>query len=132
MIDQSTIKADRSATIARHNDAFRKALKTILTPDGLVRGRVVVTRSVHDLPEQVYLAAVEKMRIECTFDAGNDPYGEHDFGSLSLTGPGCDQPMTFLWKIDYYADDSLEWGSNEPERLSATYRVLTLMLPEDY
>jgi hypothetical protein len=40
--------------------------------------------------------------------------------------------MTCLWKIDYYADDSLEWGSNEPERLSATYRVLTLMLPEDY
>ena len=60
MTDQSTIKADRSDTIARHNDAFRKALKTTLTPDGLVRGRVVVTRSVHDLPEQLYLAAVEK------------------------------------------------------------------------
>jgi hypothetical protein len=44
MIDQSTIKADRSAAIARHNDAFREVLKTILTPDGLVRGRVVVTR----------------------------------------------------------------------------------------
>ncbi len=132
MTDQSTIKADRSATIARHNDAFRKALKTTLTPDGLVRGRVVVTRSVHDLPEQLYLAAVEKMRIECTFDAGNDPYGEHDFGSFSVNGLGQDLDTTFFWKIVYYADDSLEWGSSAPETLSKTYRVLTLMLPEDY
>ena len=132
MTDQSTIKADRSATIARHNDAFRKALKTTLTPDGLVRGRVVVTRSVHDLPEQVYLAAVEMTRLESQFGAGDDPYAEHDFGSFSVKGLGQDLDTTFFWKIDYYADDSLEWGSNEPERLSATYRVLTLMLPEDY
>ena len=42
----------------------------------------------------------------CAFDGfpeGNDPYGEHDFGSLKVAG------CAILWKIDYY-DRALEFA----------------------
>ena len=31
------------------------------------------------------------------FDAGDDPYGEHDFGSFELAGE------TYFFKVDYYS-----------------------------
>ena len=59
------------------------------------------------------------------FTAGNDPYAEHDFGSLTVLG------NRVLWKIDYY-DRSLSAGSPDPADESVTTRVLTIMLASEY
>ena len=59
------------------------------------------------------------------FDADNDPYSEHDFGSFEL----CNRE--FFWKIDYY-DKELQFGSEDPADPEKTTRVLTLMLAQDY
>ncbi|WP_139117671.1 DUF3768 domain-containing protein, partial [Endozoicomonas atrinae] len=55
----------------------------------------------------------------------NDPYGEHDWLSLDF-----DNEKIFV-KFDYY-DRELEHGSENPEDLSKTVRVLTIMLAIDY
>ncbi|MGB4768509.1 MAG: DUF3768 domain-containing protein, partial [Candidatus Saccharimonas sp.] len=57
------------------------------------------------------------------FREDNDPYCEHDFGSLTVTGN-----MVF-WKIDYY-DQALK-GWCDPFSPDCR-RVLTVMLAEEY
>jgi len=60
-----------------------------------------------------------------TFDADNEPHGEHDFGSFESVG------HRFFWKIDCYGIN-LEFGSDDPADPVKTIRVLTLMLAEEY
>ena len=59
------------------------------------------------------------------FSEDNDPYGEHDFGSLSLQGE------VVFWKIDYY-DLDLSNGSPDPADPRVTIRVLTVMMASEY
>jgi hypothetical protein len=98
------------------NDAFRGTFRG---------GRVMMTASVHDLPDCVKANALVKVATFSEFTRDNDPYGEHDFGIFELVG------RTFYWKIDYY-DERCELGSEDPADQSKTTRVLTLMLAEDY
>ena len=98
------------------NDAFRQSF---------TGGRVVMTQGVSALPEPDRLAAIQRVKTFDSFDADNDPHGEHDFGSLSVG----DQKL--FWKIDYY-DASLRFGSEAPADPGATTRVLTIMLAEEY
>ena len=63
-----------------------------------------------------------------TFDAfgpENDPYGEHDFGALTIEG------ARILFKIDYF-DRALTGPSPDPADPSVTTRVLTIMLADEY
>ena len=55
----------------------------------------------------------------------NDPYGEHDFGSIQFKGE------KYFFKIDYY-DEELINGSSNPADPSITRRVITVMLAEEY
>ncbi|TXG76676.1 DUF3768 domain-containing protein [Patescibacteria group bacterium] len=57
------------------------------------------------------------------FTEDNDPYGEHDFGSLEVQG------HKVFWKIDYY-DQQLQYGVEplDPD----CRRVVTIMLAEEY
>lgn len=64
-------------------------------------------------------------RQPTAFDADNDPYDEHDFGSFKII----DQRM--FWKIDYYGE-TMDVGSNDPADPAQTTRVLTIMLAEEY
>lgn len=100
------------------NDAFRKA-----GPG--VSGQWVMTRGVADLGPDFTLLAMRAVREFDGFTADNDPYGEHDFGSLNVGG------QHLFWKIDYY-DPTMTYGSEDPAVPALTWRVLTLMLASEY
>lgn len=59
------------------------------------------------------------------FTEDNDPHGQHDFGAFTLDG------RKIFWKIDYY-DPSMEFGSEDPSDDEKTFRMLTIMLAEEY
>ncbi len=59
------------------------------------------------------------------FNADNDPYGEHDFGSFAIAG------QRLFWKFDYY-DSDMQMASLDPGDDAITVRVLTIMLAEEY
>ncbi|WP_419523746.1 DUF3768 domain-containing protein [Lentibacter algarum] len=59
--------------------------------------------------------------LRCNFTPDNDPYAEHDFGVIKLSG------NTFFWKFDYY-DLDLQMHSPDPSDPAVTARVLTIML----
>ena len=106
----------RATLIRDQNDAFRRC------PIG---GKVMLTQGVvakfgHDA-SGLMLAVADFD----DFSKDNDPYGEHDFGSLSLQGE------VVFWKIDYY-DRNLTNGSPDPTDPSVTIRVLTVMLACEY
>ena len=108
--------ADMNATkIAQLNDAARKSLAF----------QVMLTRGVDELDGSKRGRVVEAMRSFSNFTKGNDPYGEHDFGSFTVEGD------KFLFKFDYY-DKGLEYGSEDPTNPAVTTRVLTLMFASEY
>jgi hypothetical protein len=98
------------------NDNFRSTF---------IGGQVVMTAGVADLPMDVKAHVLIHVQLFASFNADNDPHGEHDFGSLELAGE------TFFWKIDYY-DEDCEFGSEDPADPEKTTRVLTIMLAEEY
>ena len=107
---------DRAAKIRALNDKLRC--------DGL-GGRIVITAGLAALgPENVERVRKAVVAFN-TFTENDDPYGEHDFGSLEIDGE------TFFWKIDYY-DLELEFGSEDPSDPDKTTRVLTIMRSEEY
>jgi len=90
-----------------------------------VGGMIMHTSGVHDLGEDVVRRIVHAVMTFDDFSANNDPYQEHDFGSVDV-----DENRLF-WKIDYYGND-LESGSPDPADPSVTKRVLTIMLVAEY
>jgi hypothetical protein len=118
-----------TTTIASQNDAFRKSIAPFLTtdtPNDPPLGRVIITRGVRALGSAQALALLLVVRNYATFDQGNDPYGERDFGAIELHG------SKWFWKIDYYADANCDWGSEDPSDPEKCYRVLTLMHASEY
>jgi hypothetical protein len=110
------MSTDRSARIRELNDIFRKSF---------IGGQVFITEGVRALGPDFESACVEKVQKHRRFAEGNDPYGEHDFGALTVHGHKC------FWKIDYY-DAQMKWGSEDPADPAQTTRVLTIMLAAEY
>lgn len=105
------IDQERAKKIAELNDALRKA-------PGM---EATITSGIYDLPDlHGLLLAVREFD---SFTEDNDPYGEHDFGSLDWHGE------KVFWKIDYY-DQALEYGK-DPLDLECK-RVLTVLLASEY
>ena len=98
------------------NDAFRRTLRG---------GRVFFTEGVSALGPVFAHQALAHVRAFSAFTAGNDPYGEHDFGSFTLHGE------KLFWKIDCY-DREYRFGSDDPSDPAQTRRVLTVMLASEY
>ena len=113
MSDANTLsKADRIRVL---NDNFRSTF---------VGGRVLTTASVTELPVDTKARLFLAVQSYDQFTKDNDPYGEHDFGSVEIDGE------KFFWKLDYYAPD-LRSGA-EDASLPETMRVLTIMRADEY
>lgn len=103
------------------NDAFRKGERPEI-------GRIVITSGVRSVVAAWPLGVAMLYDAVKKFDAftsDNDPYDEHDFGSLDFAGE------KIFWKLDYY-DQTLAYGSPDPANTSVTTRVLTIMLAQEY
>ena len=98
------------------NDNFRATF---------IGGRILLTAGVRELPLDSKAVALLTVKGFTTFDEGNDPYGEHDFGSFEVGD------QTLFWKIDYYDIDCCS-GSEDPSDPNKTTRVLTIMLASEY
>jgi hypothetical protein len=85
----------------------------------------VSSQLVRSLPREDEIKLVRLVRNFDDFTNENDPYGEHDFGSVEFKGE------KYFWKIDYF-DESYEYGSEDPSNPLVTRRVLTLMEASEY
>lgn len=97
------------------NDNFRKTF---------IGGRVMLTSGIRAKTQDEIAEILEKVRSFDNFTTANDPYGEHDFGSLDYKG------QKIFFKIDYY-DLNYEYMSENPTDPTITNRVLTIMLALD-
>jgi hypothetical protein len=114
---QSTAAAaPKTQTIQSLNDAFRKSG---------AGGVVAVTPGIKALGPDALAVIVNDIRCNAEFTADDDPYGEHDMGSLRHGS------ARLFWKIDYY-DTELAYGSPDPSDPTVTTSVLTIMLAEEY
>ncbi len=100
------------------NDAFRASGSS-------ASGQWMITRGVQMLGAEFVILATRAVAAFDNFAPGNDPYGEHDFGSVKVAGE------RLFWKIDYY-DPSLSYGSNDPADPAVTRRIMTIMLASEY
>lgn len=135
---------DGSKFLADKNDTFRKEVLTKQPPDhklvvlkdvntgethiiGPHAGGIVnYTRGFDALDDDKKFRIVENIKTQEEFDEGNDPYGEHDFGIVQIVG----YPKVY-WRINYYENRNMDSGTPTPES-PETYRVLTVMLAEEY
>jgi hypothetical protein len=102
--------------IAELNDLLRTSF---------LMGRVVITKGVRSLGADFESATVEAVQSFKAFTPDNDPYGERDFGAVTVTD------RKVFWKIDYYAPDMIH-GSEDLADPQQTMRVLTIILTEEY
>lgn len=107
---------DRTERIRQLNDAFRGAF---------VGGVVTITAGFEQLDPKLRAEFLRRIRDFNSFDEGNDPHAEHDFGSVDVAD------TRVFWRIDYY-DRTLQSGSDDPADPIKTTRVLTVMLASEY
>ena len=107
---------ERAARIRQLNDDLRR---------GHRGGRIQVTSGVDALGLLGVMAAAEAIARFDDFKPGNDPHGEHDFGSVQVMG------RQLYWKIDYY-NPSYRGHADDPAQPETCARVLTIMLASEY
>lgn len=82
-------------TLARQNDYFRLGLQRGASP---FPGSVVVTAGVHARGRDFQTDAFLAVAADTSFTEDNDPWGTHDFGTVTVRGE------KLYWKIDYYEE----------------------------
>lgn len=85
----------------------------------------MLTKGIYSKGQKAINEILHRVRTFDNFNWWNDPYNEHDYGSFEYAG------QKIIWKIDYY-DKDLCYYSNDPEDVSKTIRVMTVMLAEEY
>lgn len=108
--------SDMKALIRALNDKLRT------TCEG---GIILMTEGITSLEPEMLNQCMMKIQGEQVFNEDNDPYGEHDFGSVKH------EDIVVFWKIDYYDLDMLH-HSPDPSDEHVTKRVLTIMLASEY
>lgn len=117
-----------AARIAAQNDIFRRGVcRGVPCPAGTVfpAGKLVITAAVLARGDAFLAACLSAIGTLEDFPPENDPDGHHDFGAVDVQG------RTVWFKIDLY-DPAYEYGSEVPDDLAATARVLTVLFPEDW
>jgi hypothetical protein len=107
---------NRTDKIRELNDALRTTL---------VGGEITLTAGVAMLESDTIRAITQALQTYDDFTDDNDPYGEHDFGVISVKG------HEVIFKIDYF-DMSLQFHSPDAADPEVTIRVLTIMLADEY
>lgn len=103
-----------SAAMAKANDTFRA-----------YGGNVFTTAGVDARGPDFQLAALDAVKTFDGFSNEDDPYGNHDFGIVTVAG------QRLYWKIDLYADPLLDLTGEDELGVDAG-RTLTIMLPDEY
>ncbi len=103
--------------IAQLNDRFRKGDMTL--------GQYNFTQGVKALPPEKRQQLIQLVKDFDSFNPGNDPYKERDFGKVTL------DDESYYFKIDYY-DLDLTYHSSDPADPKVTRRVLFLMRTDEY
>ena len=98
------------------NDQLRRSL---------TGGVLVMTAGVIALGAKRQMDILSAIAAFNDFSPDNDPYGEHDFGALTVEGE------RIFFKVDYL-DRGLTGPSPDPADPTVTARVLTIMLAEEY
>jgi len=111
-----TDEESKTRKIAELNDAFRKTF---------VGGQVFMTPGIDALDERTKAEVITAVMEFDSFDEGNDPYGEHDYGTVQIAG------KTYVWKINTY-DLRLKYMSPDPSDPAVTRRTLSLLLPSEW
>ena len=109
-------QAQERSRVRDLNDTLRRSL---------TGGRVMMSRGVEALGYDNIAKILGLVRTYDSFQAGDDPYQEHDFGKVDHDG------RTVFWKIDYF-DRQLICGSDDPSDPAVTTRVLTILLAEEW
>ncbi len=119
---------DQTQRVRKLNDSFRiRILDEGFTQSSAVPGTYVTTAGIAALAISDQILIWREVGQFSIFNADNDPHGEHDFGKISWPGVG-----DIFWKIDVYADASCAWGSEHPDDPERSYRVLTVLLADEY
>lgn len=100
----------QASKIAKLNDEFRRSGQMVTITEGV--------QVLDDLS-----GLLEEVRWFNDFNEDNDPYQEHDFGTVYWQG------QKIFWKVDYY-DQRLEYGAGPLSK--DCRRVLTVMLANEY
>ena len=108
-------KENVSKAIADKNDDFRVAAC-------FIGFGITITKNLNDRFPEIGRLLVKVGEFD-SFSEDNDPYREHDFGSLEYEGE------KIFWKIDYYDQKVEHWTDPLDPKCR---RILTLMLAEDY
>jgi hypothetical protein len=106
----------KTTRIRKLNDELRKSL---------TGGQVLLTPGIAALGPESVERVIKAITIFDDFCNENDPYTEHDFGSLDVEG------QKVFFKIDYYNRD-FSAHSPDPSDPAVTSRVITLMLASEY
>lgn len=106
----------RPVSVRDLNDAFRQSF---------AGGKVMLTVGVAALPQADLDRLLALVRSYASFEPGNDPHGEQDFGTIEHGGE------RFFWKIDYYDTDLLHASPDHADP-AVTCRVLTVMRADEY
>ena len=87
--------------------------------------RVAITQGIAALGHDAVHEIFRHIKAYDDFTLANDPYGEHDFGSLYH------EEQQVFWKFDYY-DIDYTMHSPDPADEAVTARMLTVLLPQEY
>jgi hypothetical protein len=90
-----------------------------------IGGRVVMTRGIAALDQERMSRIDKAVRAFDAFNSDNDPYSEHDFGTVQV------EQHVVMFKVDYF-DLDMQYASPDPADPSVTCRVMTLMLADEY
>jgi hypothetical protein len=88
-------------------------------------GKIMETLGVRELNDETRTRVLEAVRSFTAFTPDNDPFGEHDFGEVTV------DDITVMFKIDYYDKDE-RFHSPDAADPSVTLRVMTIMLSDEY